>query len=286
MGDLTYDQITFKASHNSYNRDETLAEQLTFKPDTPYNCGCMGLELDIHRHTSDYKPFESISENFFDVGHTSKEIKGDLSVFLSEILDWHGKNPEHNIILITLDIKSKDGGFDNFDEEIDTYLKCYFNEGLIFKPHQLMKDTSLSLCENVIKNGWPALSDSKLKGKFIFCLSGNKHWKSEYARTNLNIRYCFSDQDFSDSDRELHPPSKGNIVFFNFHIFNKDRGVWMDTIPLFAQKKLITRTWKTNSKDDWDDAIKAKVSALATDKISNHDWAKVSNSREYKEKEA
>jgi len=39
MSDLTFDRIIFKASHNSYDRDESLQQQLTFNPSKPYNCG-------------------------------------------------------------------------------------------------------------------------------------------------------------------------------------------------------------------------------------------------------
>ncbi|MHA7110317.1 Ca2+-dependent phosphoinositide-specific phospholipase C [Sunxiuqinia elliptica] len=284
MNELTFDQITFKASHNSYDRKESFSEQLTFNPKEPHNSGCMGLELDIWRHSSNYKPFESIGANYFTVAHTLLFGSTPLSSFLSEILDWHHRNSQHSIILITLDIKSAHGGYDKFHEEIDTYLKCYFDEDLIFKPHQLMKDSSLSLCENVIKTGWPALSASEIKGKFIFCLSGNKSWKSEYAKTSLNHRYCFSDQDMSDSDKAVHPPSNGNIVFFNFHIHNSNKDTWMSSIPPFAQKKLITRTYISNSETNWSNCIKANVSAIATDKVSNNSWCKVSNSHGYREK--
>ncbi len=147
-----------------------------------------------------------------------------------------------------------------------------------------MKDNTKSLCENVIKTGWPLLSSSVLKGKFIFCLSGNDDWKKTYAATNLSIRYCFSDTAMSDSDPKVVPPTSGNIVFFNFHIYDKNRAVWMNTIPPFAKKKLITRTYVSDSETNWTNCIKANVSAIATDKLSNYDWCKFSNSAKYIEK--
>ncbi len=283
MDVLGFDKIIFKASHNSYERDETLSEQLKFNSNKPYNCGCMGLELDIWRHSSAYTPSQSINKNYFTVSHTTPGST-TLSSYFNQILEWHNGNPKHNVVLITLDIKSSEGGYDNFHNEIDTYLKCYFNENLIFKPKQLIKNAALSLCENVINTGWPAISASELIGKFIFCLSGNKDWKSTYAKTNLNARYCFSDLDKSDSDDAVSPPIKGDIVFFNFHIYDKNKGIWLNTIPLFAKKRLITRAFIANSENNWNNCIKANVSAIATDKVSNHDWAKVSDSRAYRVK--
>ena len=279
----TYDQIIFKASHNSYDRDETLSEQLTFDATDPSNCGCLALELDIWRHTSPYVPYESIDAGFFTVNHLTP---GDttLSSYLDQILLWHHDHSTHNAVLITLDIKSSNEGYDNFQDQIDTYLKCYFDETLIFKPNKLMHSSHLDLCENVIHSGWPALTSSELKGKFIFCLSGNSEWKSEYARTNLSIRYCFSDEDKSDSDAEVHPPTSGNIVFFNFHIYDKNRSVWMNTIPPFAANKLITRTYLSDDDTMWTNCIKANVSAIATNKISGESWCKLSDDSEYTKK--
>ncbi len=280
MSTTTYDQMIFKASHNSYDHKETLDQQLTFYPTDPSKCGCLGLELDIWRHTGSYVPYEVMGKEFFTVAHlTPGSIT--LSSYFDQILKWHEANPGHYPVLVTMDIKSKLGGFDNFDLEIDTYLKLYFGEDLIFKPNQLLYDSELSLCENVIATGWPSIDSAELKGKFIFCLSGNKDWKKEYALTDLPARYCFSDEDKSDSDPNVVPPTTGNIVFFNFGISNGNRGIWMNTIPPFAPKHLITRTYVSNDETIWNNCIKANVSAIATDKISNHSWCKVSNSAPY-----
>jgi len=283
MSDLTFDQIIFKASHNSYDKNgESLASQLTFNPAQPYNNGCMAIELDIWRESSPYTPYVSIAKDYFKVGHTSPG--DDLCDYFADVLNWHKSNPGHDVVLITLDIKSWQGGYDNFQDEIDTYLKCYFGEELIFKPNKLMLNSSLSLCANVVSTGWPKLSSPDLKGKFIFCLSGNADWKAEYARTNLNQRYCFSDLDESDSNAAVQPPTSGNIVFFNFHIYNSSRDVWMTTIPPFSTNKLITRAYVIDSETNWTNCMNANVSAIATDSVTGSDWCKVSNTAEYKQK--
>lgn len=283
MSNVTFGQITFKASHNSYDRDETLIQQLTFNPSKPYNCGCMGIELDIWRHSSSYVPYVSIPAGYFTVNHDTPG-NTTLSSYFDQVLQWHNSHPDHDVVLITLDIKSTQGGFDNFQDEIDTYLKCWFGEPLIFKPNQLMKNTAVSLCQNVVQTGWPLLSSPELKGKFIFCLSGNSSWKAEYAATDLSKRYCFSDKDESDSDKNLVPPTTGDIVFFNFHIYDKDSSTWLKTIPPFSTNQLITRTYVSNSETNWNNCIKAKVSAIATDKVSNYSWCKVSDTSEYRQK--
>ncbi|MBK8493312.1 MAG: hypothetical protein IPL49_21140 [Saprospirales bacterium] len=152
---IVYDQIIFKASHNSYDRDESIAEQLTFHPSSPHNGGCMALEFDIWRHSSPFIRDQRISDNYFMVSHTGTG-GSTLANYLRQIKSWHHRTPNHPVILITIDIKSKEGGYSNFHDEIDTYLKCHFDQNLIFSPNRLIKDHSLSLCENVISK-WLAI---------------------------------------------------------------------------------------------------------------------------------
>lgn len=268
----TYGQVTFKASHNAYDRDEHLAEQLTFMINEPWQGGCLALEFDIWRHTSAYSYKKEIKKEYFTVSHTTPGSK-PFSDWLNDLLRWHELDKEHLPVLVTIDIKSSRGGYDNFHEALDTYLMAYFNADLLFKPMDLgFKE---DLCGSIINYGWPAFRGEKLKGKFIFCLSGNKEWKSEYANYNLlTERYCFSDLD---TDDESEPPENGNFVFFNFHIYDKNKGKWGLTIPKYSQKQLITRAYVANSETNWQNSISATFSAIATDKIKNHSWASVDN---------
>jgi hypothetical protein len=289
--DPTYSQIAFKASHNSYERDESTAEQLTFNSQKPYNGGCLGLEFDIWRKTSPYENGVKIDENFFRVFHSSPHVWPPLGETLKHYLDrlkeWHNGNNQHDVILISLDIKSSEDGYDDFHKEIDTYLKVYFDESWILKPKDIfaLNNSTISagdtLCGEIVKNGWPTMN--YLKGKFIFCLSGNKGWKTEYTMHNLlTERFCFSDSDKPDDDKSVAPPESGNFVFFNFHIFHDHRGVWMNTIPPFTNKNLIVRTYDVDSEDNWRSCLQANVSVISTNKISNHSWAKVSDTHIYK----
>jgi hypothetical protein len=279
---LSFDQLIFKASHNSYDKDATLQQQLTFNPARPNDFGCIGIELDIWRNTSPYVPYESIEQDFFTVSHT-RPATTPLSYYLDQVLDWNSNNPGHLPVLITLDIKSSDGGFDNFQDQIDTYLQCWFDDALIFRPNGLLKDAGKSLCQNVVENGWPTIDSDALKGKFIFCLSGNSTWKAEYATQNLPARTCFSDLDLPASNPDVYPPSTGNIVFFNFHIYEKDSSTWMNTIPPFTTSHLITRTYISNSATNWTNCIRANVSAIATDEIAGTSWCGF-NGAQYQQK--
>ena len=46
----TYNRVAFKASHNSYERNEMpITTQLNWSKTNPHQKGCRGLELDIHQ---------------------------------------------------------------------------------------------------------------------------------------------------------------------------------------------------------------------------------------------
>ena len=50
---LKYHQASFKGSHNSYDRNEPIHEQLLYHPGDVSRCGCRALEFDIWRHSDD-----------------------------------------------------------------------------------------------------------------------------------------------------------------------------------------------------------------------------------------
>ena len=175
---MKYHEVSFKASHNSFDRDESIHEQLNFFPNNPSRCGCAAYPL---------------------------------VYYLGLLLSFHLNNPNHDPILVTIDIKSY-GNKLPFPHEIDGYLTRFFNRALLFTPVELFKIPRISLCENVIRFGW---SDTSLmKGKFIFCLSGTKKWKNFYAASNIKSKLCFADKHVDDDDPNIFIPVRGNFVFF------------------------------------------------------------------------
>lgn len=267
---LPYSEVSFKASHNSYDRDETTHEQLVFHLNDPARCGCRGLELDIWRHSDRV-------QGFFTVSHTQDfgQEGPPLTYYLGLLLSWHLNNPGHDVVTITIDIKSSHGSYFTFPDEIDNYLREYFYENIIFKPSSVLHTDKYSLCRNVIEYGWPILGD--MRDKFIFCLSGTTEWKNYYASLNMHERLCFADQDFDDNDESFVPPSDGNFVFFNTNIFSDHHDTWKVTIPKFKPRHLIVRAYEIDGQQLWDRSLSAGVSILATNEVSGRSWAKVAD---------
>lgn len=268
--DLNYQNVSFKGSHNSYQQPASMSVQLTFNPNNPSNYGCRGLELDIWRNSD-----KMGTPDLFTVGHVTNDGP-PLSDYLTDILTWHQANPNHDPVFITLDIKSSNTSKDplsNFPGELDGYLNTYFGRDLIFTPSMVMPNPALSLAANIVQNGFPTLS--AMRNKFLFCLSGTAEWKNYYANDNIAQRLCFSDQDESDSDKHLTPPTTGNFVVFNFHIYSSDIDTWTKTIPLFKAKNYLVRAYIASSEKLWDASMSAGVSNIATDDITGTNWANV-----------
>jgi hypothetical protein len=258
---LPYNQVSFKASHNSYDRDETLVQQLAWDPAKPWQGGCRGLELDIN---------QSSSGNQWSVGHvggySSKERQ--LSQFLNELRVWSQSNPGHDVVTLYLDLKNV---HDGFASGLDQYVSQYLGRP-IYRPVDLMGRQS-SVPEGARVNGWPALS--QLRERFLVVLSGDKAAKAAYAADDPRARLCFADKDCGASE----VPSSTDRVFFNYHLYSADKKKWT---PVFQGQATnpasIIRGYVLNGEDLWNDAVSAGCNVPATDKVRNHDWARVSSS--------
>lgn len=262
LQDNPYQNLVFKTSHNSYDCDETIAEQLSFNASETYQCGCRGIELDIWRHSGD-----SMNKGYFTVNHLTNGGE-NLSEYLDDLSDWHSDNPDHDVVWVTLDIKSSDGDKSVFPDEIDSYLTKYFGRSLIKTPHDLFPSlTDSNKLSDVLfaQGGWPALSS--MRNHFIFCLSGNEDWKKVYYHNN-STRLCFA--DCSDIDKLNEPNSR--------IVYNVKSGDGKQTdFNLLMQKKMMIRVYDVNNEDDWNAAIGMGANLLATDKVSDYDWAAVSS---------
>ncbi len=260
--DLHYNEVSMKASHNSYQRDERLIDQIVWNDEVYYNNGCRSIELDIS---------QSCCNNDWSVGHKYEyDIHyRQLSQFLSELSVWSRNNPGHDVITVFLDLKHVENGF---PEALDLYIRDHLDIGLgseVFTPGELMGVES-SLRIGALANGWPTLGE--LKGKFIICLTGDKNAKSFYARTSPSVRLCFADMDAdpgSVPDSEYH-------VFFNFHLYTDEMKKWKPVLRECAfDNAAVVRAYVLNNGKLWYNALVSGCNILATDKVSHYEWARV-----------
>jgi hypothetical protein len=265
MDSVLYNQVSMKASHNSYQRNETITQQITWDSVRHYDCGCGGIELDIS---------QSDEGNDWSVGHKASYDKHyrQLSQFLSDLQVWSNQNAGHDVITLYLDLKHvPDKNLTTFPADLDSYIRERLTP--IYSPAAIIGEED-NLKAGALENGWASLGD--LKGKFIICVTGSGDLKAAYAANQPKERLCFADKDI-DADGT---PDDNERIFFNFHIFHSDRDKWMKTFRDNSGKpNVIIRAYEANSADNWGDCLSSGCNLIATNEISNHDWAKVGSQR-------
>lgn len=277
--DLRYDQACFKASHNSYARDEIpVVDQLKWNPRKTYEAGCRGLELDIQQSARNWSWSISHMDGYCGDAHVQ------FGTYLELLADWSNRNRKHDVITVTVDIKSTKFDDLEFPYFFDAYVARHFPAERIFRPGDLMKPGK-SLTDSV-KAGWPKLLD--LQGQFIFCLSGDDGRKSLYAQTAPTQRLFFADKDGGMSSATT--VGDGYRVFFNFKLTESYfEGSKHDDVPSAAQTTklvgsiqrlrahggLIIRGYDLNSERGWENARTLRVNMMSTDKVCSHSWATV-----------
>lgn len=267
VGTLPYNEVSTKASHNSYQRDESFIDQITWDSANNYNSGCGAVELDIA---------QSDDGKAWSVGHKGSydEHYRQLSGFLADLTAWAKSNPQHDVITLHLDLKHT--ATNNFPAELDDYIRSRLPAGSVYAPGELMGRES-TLAKGAEVNGWPTLN--ALKNRFIICVTGNKDRKKTYAETDPKQRLCFADKDTGADEA----PVDEHRVFFNFHIFHSDREKWMRNFKENAgNRKVITRAYEANSEDNWNDCLNSGCNLIATNKIRGHEWALVGAQRHAK----
>lgn len=274
---IRYNCARFKASHNSYDRDETIAQQLQWDGVHRAQSGCRGLEFDIWRHSDNSG---GRSRSYFNVAHTGvgNATGGrELADYLQMLRVWHAGQTNHDPIIVHIDIKSSEGSKTVFPAEIDAYLRTWFDEGLILKPASLMDRPGESLLAACARKGWPTVGN--LRGKFLFCLSGNEDWKRFYADTTGPGSLCFADFAVDDDKTigQLSASLPSNRVVINVNVFSAHFDKWKTLVPALTARGYFVRAYVLDSDGLWSKGIQGRINALSTNKIRGHDWAHVGN---------
>ena len=269
---LRYNEVSMKAAHNSYERNERFIDQLSWDafPGQNFQCGCGGLELDIA---------QSDDGEDWSVGHGKayEKDRRQLSGYLSDLTAYSRAHPGHDVITLHLDLKHV--ATDDFPEKLDAYIRARLLTH-IYTPGKLM-GSAQSLPEGAREHGWPTIE--QLAGHILICLTGDglakgskTQAKEKYAETQPKDRLCFADKDCDAGES----PSDAHRVFFNYHIFHSARDKWMGTFRDAASRKdTILRAYEADSPENWLDALESGCNLLATNKIRNATWAAVGNQR-------
>jgi hypothetical protein len=263
--DFRYDEVAFKAAHNSVDRRESLADQLTWRAEAPHHGGCRGLELDLVQQPHRWE---------WCIKHGGRHDPNAprFGAVLSDLLAWSEADRDHDPVTVHLDLKGHPGSDDVFPGEFDAYIRHHFDADRLVTPGELMAGAE-DLVRGARANGWPRLA--QMRGRFVFCLSGTEPRKARYARLSPSERLCFADHYMGTAAHILPSTERGTRIFFNFWL-RSDSYDWDARIPWFTrQPGFVVRGFGADLQRVWKRALHAGVNVIATDQVSTAPWAHV-----------
>jgi len=253
---IPYNQLRQKSSHNAYERDEALIDQMQYHR-------IRSLELDIWRS----KTGSSSEDGSWFVFHgptpfNHGTVCNRLRHCLQEFKAFHDANPNHEVVTVWIDMKDGDGHTSpHGPAELDAVLR---DSGLpLYDPRTLIGNAST--LKAAVANGWPTTAD--LQGKFIIVFTDNVEG------------YCNNDQDCNQRAAFVKCKAKsayevqrtaGFCVFYN----QKCTGDEGDGLRHIYDAGYVSRCYRhddVNSGDRWRDAADKKAHHIATNKINIHE---------------
>lgn len=254
-GQLRYNQVQQKSSHNSFSRDEGLLDQLVFHR-------IRSIEFDIYRGKLG-RP--GISDDWY-VYHTPVIDTGTscdkLSHCLKELQVFDRMHPDHDVVTVWFDIKDGWSGGQN-PNSFDSLVKQYIDESDIVKPSDLIAACpGASNIRSAVTGtcGWPTLN--AMKGKWLFVVTegsyGNRANALGYSSATAN-----NNADVDNSSR----------IFFNQGDSNNGLATY-----IFNQG-FVSRRYVVDDQNSFNAAIAGRVHHIATNKINyrKDSWAKTHN---------
>jgi hypothetical protein len=271
--DLRYNEVSMKASHNTYQVEEPLV-QLS-GDGSSCSCHvieqyrCRSIEIDVN---------QSPDGTQWSVEHGGSDYQlhdRQLSQFLNELRVWSQLNSGHDVITLLLCIKGVADPI-NFPEQLDSYVTRFMgigngtNSPKIFTPAMLMADNTNNIADGARTNGWPTLA--ALAGTFVVMLSGGNNDLATYA-ASPGQRLGFADIGFDQDGRNdtTPPTAQPNQVFVNYNLFTDDALVWTQNFAAVANDAAtLLRGYQLDTPELFQKALAAGVNLLATGNLSQN----------------
>ena len=263
-----YNQVRQKSSHNSFQKQEALIDQLVYHR-------IRSLELDLHTSKGSSWPITAQDWYVYHfAGVDADTTCHRFSDCLDELRSFHDATPDHEVVTVFLDIKDSWKSTVN-PSDLDARIQAHLPPSAVFRPADWVSnhcpgETTLKGVASNPSCGWPLLRD--LRGKFIFVLTGKSDYLNQYVSNNsvALLRTAFVAHKAEDLD-DIDAHDYG--VFFNMTTSNQSLAVSINS------RGFIGRSYYVNSSSTWSNAEFFGVHHLATDKINYHQdpWARTHN---------
>ena len=243
---LRYNQVAQKAIHNSYQRAESVGDQLGRHQ-------ARTIEFDVHALSPLGLP---APQGNWLVYHTQTDNKSNchlLSECLALAADFDRQQPNHQVITIFFDVNQLGGpGHDRAD--FYQVITAAIPANKIVKPADLMAScpAAKTLKEAVTKEGcgWPVLEE--VRGKFLFVVSGGSNFFVKDYDPKSDLVFL------TDSDITSMENDQPNRIFYNM------RGP-QAFVRQARQAGFVVRVYGLNDRESYLAARKLGANLLATD---------------------
>ncbi len=262
---LRLSEVQQKATHNSYERDERIGDQLAAHR-------IRAVEIDVHVGKSFRR---DVSGDWYvyhvDLPGFGRTSCDRLSGCLAEIGAYHRATPGHDLISVFVDLK------DGFDEahapaDLDARLDDALGAGSLYRPADALARCAgaTTLSDAVARCGWPTLGE--LAGRVLVAVTGgtlcDEGPVAEYAADDGAPRAAFAAPNLDASCPLVATQAWGGGVGLANLAFG-ERG----RVPAARAAGVLTRVYYgglgggLDDPTSWAAAAAAGASYLATDEV-------------------
>lgn len=277
---LRYNHVRARGSHNSYQRDEDLVDQMLY-------WRLRHVELDLHTARTRFNLLTGFLPGLNDepapdgdwwVYHvyypTEKPNVQTFSDGLALLAGFHKAVPDHEVVTVALDIKNQFSGSGHTPEKLDALIERFL-PNLVYRPADLLKGVKDPKKLQDGANHWPLLKD--VRGKFIFILTTGDlspgSQLSQYIAGGAEKRICFVAPEI-DRVAQITVAQNKDAVFLNTTVDNAPK-----LGPEVFKKGLVSRAYGANNKDKFNRAKAAKCHLIGTDDVNTDrdHWSRTHN---------
>ncbi|HEY8074975.1 MAG TPA: Ca2+-dependent phosphoinositide-specific phospholipase C, partial [Labilithrix sp.] len=261
-----YDRAVMKTTHNAYERDEPLFDQLVWHR-------IRSVELDVHLD----KGGERAKDGAWFVYHADVPTMRSTSCTaladcLGQIAAYHDAVPKHEVLTVFLDLKD---GFPrgHTPEDLDDAIVHTLGRDVLVTPRDLRERCPAATSLRDAVSGacsFPTLAE--LRGKVMLAVTGGSLCRggthvARYGR-EADARVAFLAPDVGDSCPFESYADRPEAILFNMDFDGRGRAVDVRRAGLVARVYFGGSTGGLDSEEDFRAARRSGAQLLATDKVN------------------